>query len=163
MRFDAADFLAGLFDDAPDTLPAAGAKPSTAPPTVPDGTAAGDSLASSDEIPGNSVLGTKPDDSTTVEDASAFGGQPEHSDRALPESSAVPDPFADWADEDMVPPPDPCPKCGGLATWWDMAGGAHCQRCESAGLAESFRLANRASHLRRCAVPRMKVRAKVDK
>ena len=45
-------------------------------------------------------------------------------------------------------PGDPCPTCAGLAKWWDIQGGEHCQRCEAGRLERGWRLAARASRLR---------------
>jgi hypothetical protein len=36
---------------------------------------------------------------------------------------------ADAAGLDIVDIPAPCPECGGIAFWFDLAGGAHCEAC----------------------------------
>lgn len=42
-----------------------------------------------------------------------------------------------------------CLRCGGIAAWWDLLGGAHCMSCESRALRRSHELAERAARLRR--------------
>ena len=41
----------------------------------------------------------------------------------------------------------PCPVCGGIVFWWDVAGGAHCERCSPA-TPTGQRLRQRAAELR---------------
>jgi len=55
---------------------------------------------------------------------------------------------ADGWPVDSVPADWTCPRCGGIAAWWDLLGGEHCMSCEADTLARSHRLAERAAVIR---------------
>jgi hypothetical protein len=50
--------------------------------------------------------------------------------------------------EDLPEPADPCPTCGSLAWWEDLAGGRHCLTCERDRFQRAERLATKAADLR---------------
>lgn len=55
---------------------------------------------------------------------------------------------------DIIDIPDPCPDCGGIEVWQDLAGGWHCERCKPRRQGDRLRrlapeLRERAYRLRR--------------
>lgn len=36
---------------------------------------------------------------------------------------------SDCANQEIIDVPAPCPTCGGIVFWWDLAGDAHCEAC----------------------------------
>ena len=62
--------------------------------------------------------------------------------------------------ESAIEPPPPCPRCGSLELWEDLAGKWHCQRCEAAGFRRSLQLAERAARLRKRARPAIATKGK---
>ena len=89
---------------------------------------------------------------TSVVSPAAAGSQDAHGDAGEWLEVTDPDGWrclvrADAAELEIIDVPTPCPNCGGIVFWWDVAGGVHCERC-SPMPTTGQRLRTRAAELR---------------
>ncbi len=144
MDFDAAGFLAGLFDGgavASVTVGELGA------PAAVTGWEPRD--AGPQDLPGCDPLGVVSahgDDGDAGQDL-----QPQDGDAGEWQEYIDPDGRRGWVRADVadceVVDLQPCPNCDGMVSWWDAAGGAHCEACSPAP-GRGQRLQQRAAELR---------------
>jgi len=59
---------------------------------------------------------------------------------------------ADAAELEIIDVPAPCPVCGGIVFWWDVAGNTHCEACSPLRRSEALRAL--AAEIRRRHPPR---------
>jgi hypothetical protein len=91
-------------------------------------------LPPQDAVPSGVATGDGPQDAH----ASPTGGvdlRPQDSDAADWIKYTTANGRQGWQRSDLdgceiIDPPAPCPDCGGIVFWWDVAGGQHCERCQ---------------------------------
>jgi hypothetical protein len=120
MSFDAADFLAGLFDGD---------------------LSMGSGLAGQETTPEVAVQVPMPvetDLTAALEAPPSTLAEPPFPEAMHAEDVAL----------ESVEPGEPCPKCRGLLWWEDLEDGRHCLDCERAGFERAEEIAGLAARLR---------------